>query len=83
MQGAKPEGRAQAEAWQQAAQAWRRRMAQRFPAYRDVLGPVALALLEVQRGLNTMLAASEAGSASQQAAAQLMLYPPLAGWPGS
>ena len=79
MQEGKPEGKAQAAAWQQAAQAWRRRTAQRFPHYRDVLGPMVLALHELHRGLDVLLAASEARNVPEAAASQLMLFPPAPG----
>lgn len=43
-------------AWQQIAAAWSEGLLKKFPLYRDLLQPVALAVFEVRHGLSLLLA---------------------------
>lgn len=64
---------------QESCAAWANSLAQRYPAYRDILEPVQTAVCELQYGLSLMATARQRdGGDAQDAAAQLamlMQYP--------
>lgn len=73
----------EAAAWQQNATAWTERLLNTHPAYRDLLQPVCLAVLELATGISMLAGAAAASHQSRNTAglaegvAQLMTPPEL------